>query len=334
MVEHPNIIAIGASAGGIQALRTVAATLPAGLPASLLIVQHLAPTSPGALPEILDRAGPLAAVFAQDAEALEPSKIYIAPPDRHLLVDEDSRLRLSRGPKENLARPAIDPLFRSAALVFGPRLIGVVLTGYLDDGTAGLQAVKLCGGAAIVQDPKEAVAPAMPLSALENVDVDFCLPLPEIGPQLARMIAAPAPPHVNSAPEDLATEVAIAAGDAPPVEKVMQVGEPSGFACPDCHGVLLRMPGGKPSRFRCHAGHAFTERTLLMRLAENTENSLWSAVRSLQEEAMLKRHLASQVRRDRANGGELLKDAEEAIAAADRIRLIQENFMRREPPRE
>lgn len=329
-MQHPDVIAIGASAGGIEALRIVAATLPANLPASLLIVQHLAPTSPGALPGILERSGPLAAVFAQDEQPLELSKIYIAPPDRHLLVDEDSRLRLSRGPKENLSRPAIDPLFRSAALVFGPRLIGVVLTGYLDDGTAGLQAVKLCGGAAIVQDPKEAVAPAMPLSALENVDVDFCLPLPEIGPQLARMIAAPAPPHVKSAPEDLATEVAIAAGEAPPVEKVMQIGEPSGFACPECHGVLMRLRGSKPLRFRCHAGHALTEQALLAGLAENTENSLWSAIRSLQEEAMLKRHLASHS----AKAGELLKDAEEAIAAADRISRIQESYMRHEPRRE
>jgi two-component system chemotaxis response regulator CheB len=209
-------------------------------------------------------------------------------------------------------------LFRSATLVFGPRLIGVVLTGYLDDGTAGLQAVKLCGGAAIVQDPKEAVAPGMPLSALENAHVDFCLPLAEIGPQLARMIAAPAPPHANGHP----------------LEKVMQIGEASGLTCPDCHGALLRLRGSKPSRFRCHTGHAFTEQALLAGLAESTENMLWSAIRSLQEEAMLKRHLASHVRRDGAKAGELLKDAEEAIAAADRIRMIQENFMRRESRRE
>ena len=272
----------------------------------------------------------MAAVSAQDQEIIEPSKIYIAPPDRHLLVDEDGRLRLSRGPKENLARPAIDPLFRSAALVFGPRLIGVVLTGYLDDGTAGLQAVKLCGGAAIVQDPKEAIAPAMPLSALENVNVDFCLPLPEIGPQLVRMIAAPAQPHLKSAHGYLATEVAISANSAPPVEKVLQIGEPSDFACPDCHGALVRLSGSKPFRFRCHAGHAFTQQALLARLAENTENSIWSAVRSLQEEAILKRHLASHMQMDGAKAEEFLEDAEEAIAAADRIRLIQESFVRHE----
>lgn len=332
-MQRPDIIAIGASAGGIEALKILVATLSANLPASLLIVQHLSPTSPGALPEILHRAGPLAAVSAQDGEALEPSKIYVAPPDRHLLVDEDRKLRLSHGPKENLARPAVDPLFRSAALVFGPSLIGVVLTGYLDDGTAGLQAVKLCGGRAIVQDPKDAFAPGMPSSALENVSVDFCLPLTEIGPRLVQMIGEPAPPRVERPLGTIPVEAGIAAGKLSPIEEVLQVGEPSPLTCPDCHGALLRLPGVKPSRFRCHTGHAFTEQALLAGLAENTENALWSAIRTLQEEAIFKRHLLSHMRTDTAQARELSGDAEEAIVAADRIRLIQESYMRHGPRR-
>lgn len=329
-MERSDIIAIGASAGGIEALRTLVATLPSDLPASLLIAQHLSPTSPGMLPEILDHAGPLAAVSAQDEETLEPAKIYVAPPDRHLLVGEDGRLRLSRGPKENLARPAVDPLFRSAALVFGPRLIGVVLTGYLDDGTAGLQAIKLCGGAAIVQDPTEALAPGMPSSALKNVRVDYCLPLIEIGPQLVRMIAEPALPQAEK-PRDLAAEAAIFAGGAGSIEKLRQIGEPSALTCPDCHGALTLLRGDGPSRFRCHTGHAFTEQALLAGLAKNTETGFWSAMRSLQEEAILKRHMASHSVTDGVDAEALLSDADEAMAAADRIRIIQENYARRQP---
>ncbi|BDV36051.1 protein-glutamate methylesterase (plasmid) [Methylocystis iwaonis] len=332
-MERSDIIAIGASAGGIEALRTLVATLPSGLPASLLIAQHLSPTSPGMLPEILDRAGPLAAVSAQDEETLEPAKIYVAPPDRHLLVGEDGRLRLSRGPKENLARPAIDPLFRSAALVFGPRLIGVVLTGYLDDGTAGLQAIKLCGGAAIVQDPKEALAPGMPSSALKNVHVDYCLPLVEIGPQLVRMIAEPARPQVDK-PRDLAAELAIFAGGAGSIETLKQIGEPTALTCPECHGALTLLQGERPARFRCHTGHAFTEQALLAGLAENTETAFWSAMRCLQEEAILKRHMAAHSIIGGADAEALLKDADEAMAAADRVRIIQENYAKRRPRRD
>lgn len=332
-MERSDIIAIGASAGGIDALRTLVATLPSGLPASLLIVQHLSPTSPGMLPEILDRAGPLAAVSAQDEETLEPAKIYVAPPDRHLLVGEDGRLRLSRGPKENLARPAVDPLFRSAALVFGPRLIGVVLTGYLDDGTAGLQAIKLCGGAAIVQDPKEALAPGMPSSALRNVHVDYCLPLVEIGPQLVRMIVEPARPRVEK-PGDLAAEVAVSAGEAGSMEKLERLGEPSPLACPECHGALTLLPGEGPSRFRCHTGHAYTEQTLLASLAKNTEIAFWTAMRCLQEEAILKRHMATHSIAGGAEAQTLLSGADQAMAAADRIRLLQEDYAGREPRRE
>ncbi|WP_457797827.1 chemotaxis protein CheB [Methylocystis sp. S23] len=331
-MQHPDIVAIGASAGGIEALITVVGGLPADFPASVLIAQHLSPASPGMLPQILSQAGPLPASSPEDGEALAPARIYVAPPNRHLLVETKGRLRLSRGPRENRARPAVDPLFRSAALAFGTRVIGVVLTGYLDDGTAGLQAIKLCGGAAIVQDPKEAAAPAMPLSALQNVNVDFCLPLVKIGPQLIRMTAAAAPerPNPEKALGNLATEVAIAAGRPPAIERIMQIGQPSNFTCPDCHGALMRLPGGDPIRFRCHTGHAFTAQALLAGLAEKAEDALWNAVRTLQEEGMLKRHMAShaQDNGEAAVARELLNDADEALAAAEQIRRIQEGLVK------
>ena len=181
-----DIIVVGASAGGVNALATLAEGLPPDLPASVLVALHLAPGVTSILPEILARAGRLPAVHPKDGEAYEKGKIYVAPPDHHLLVRE-GHLRLTRGARENLHRPAIDPLFRSAALAHGPRVIGVVLTGSLDDGTAGLSAVKRCGGTAVVQDPSDASHPSMPAAALKNVAVDHSVPLSEMAALLARL---------------------------------------------------------------------------------------------------------------------------------------------------
>ena len=201
-MQKPRVIAIGASAGGIEALKVLVAALPADLEASVLIVLHLAPTSPGRLPQILGSVAILPVAAATYGEIILPGRIYVAPPNRHMLVENDGRLLLTQGPMENRARPAIDPLFRSAALAFGPRLIGVVLTGYLDDGAAGLQAIKKCGGLAVVQDPKEAEAPSMPLSALRAVLVDHCAPLREIGPLLAGLVASAVPKETSKAMEE------------------------------------------------------------------------------------------------------------------------------------
>lgn len=201
-MQKPRVIAIGASAGGVDALKVLVAALPADLDASVLIVLHLAPTSPGRLPQILGSVATLPVAAATNGEIVLPGRIYVAPPNRHMLVENDGRLLLTQGPMENRARPAIDPLFRSAALAFGPRLIGVVLTGYLDDGAAGLQAIKQCGGLAVVQDPKEAEAPSMPLSALRHVLADYCLPLREIGPLLAGLAASAVPKETSKAKEE------------------------------------------------------------------------------------------------------------------------------------
>jgi two-component system chemotaxis response regulator CheB len=194
-----DIIVIGASSGGIESLIEVVAGLPQDLSAAIFVVLHVSPQSKSELPAILSRAGPLPAAHAKDDETIAPGRIYVAPPDLHLLLNSE-RVRLVRGPKENNTRPAVDPLFRSAALAFGPRVVGVVLSGSLDDGTAGLIAVKKRGGVAIVQDPADAVFPDMPRNAMEAVDVDHCLPKSEIAAVLARLSREPAKKEVAPAP--------------------------------------------------------------------------------------------------------------------------------------
>lgn len=189
-----DIIVIGASAGGVQALKTLVGSLPRKLPASIFVVLHIPAESPSLLPEILSRAGPLEAVQAVDGIEIEHRCIYIAPPDHHLLI-EHGHVRVVRGPKENRHRPAVDPLFRSAAQIYGTRVVGVILTGGLDDGTAGLLAVKRRGGIAVVQDPDEALYPGMPSSALANVEVDYRLPLSSIGPLLVRLASEQVEEH-------------------------------------------------------------------------------------------------------------------------------------------
>src|SRR3954452_9488941 len=190
-MPHRDLIVIGTSMGGMEALKTLVAGLPADLPAAVCVVLHVGAYGIGLLPKILAEAGPLPAVNARDRMEIEPGHIYVAPPDQHLVIERPGLLRLSRGPKENRTRPAIDPLFRSAAVAYGPRAIGVVLTGWLDDGTAGLWAIKEQGGIAIVQHPEDALAPDMPLTALKPVASTHCVPLKEIPPLLSRLAQAP-----------------------------------------------------------------------------------------------------------------------------------------------
>jgi len=275
------MIVIGASMGGIEALTRLVAQLPADLPAALFVVQHISPESPGVLPAILDRAGSLQAIRAVDGEAIEHGRIYIAPPDQHLLV-KPGHICLSSGPRENLSRPAIDPLFRSAAVAYGSRVIGVVLTGYLDDGTSGLQAIKRCGGTAVVQTPADAIMPSMPQSAIQNVEVDHVLPLAEMGELLIRLVQRPAgqsPPI----PTDILWEVKAMEGVEDGIERQEELGKLVPLTCPDCGGALWEMYEGKLRRYRCHVGHAFTLRSMLAGQDEVVIESLWVALRSLEE---------------------------------------------------
>jgi two-component system chemotaxis response regulator CheB len=233
-------------------------------------------------------------VHAVDGEAIEPGRLYVAPPDRHLLL-EHQRIRLTRGPKENRFRPAIDPLFRSAALAYGSRAVGVVLTGSLDDGTAGLWAIKDRGGVAIVQNPDEALYPSMPRSAMTNVAVDYCLPIDEIAPTLVRLSAQPAAGGA-AVSDQLEIEARIALEHNALEAGVLQLGKLSPFTCPECHGILLQIQDGQIIRFRCHTGHAYSVDTLLEDVAETVEEGLWNTVRSLDEHLLLLRRIEEQVR--------------------------------------
>lgn len=248
---------IGASVGGVAALLELAARLPQTIDAVIGIVLHVG-SRYSILPQLLESRGALPAVHPQHGQPLVPGTIYVAPPDHHMTFTAD-RVLLGRGARENHARPAIDPLFRSAALAWCDRAIGVVLTGDLDDGTAGLAAIKQCGGTAIVQDPATAVEPSMPASALRNVAVDFTLPVAEIATTLVQLVgrtaaeSAPAP----APPAGLLREQALYEGKHV-MENLWAVGQSSGLTCPDCGGGLWEIKESKPLRYRCHTGHAFT----------------------------------------------------------------------------
>jgi two-component system chemotaxis response regulator CheB len=324
------IVVIGTSSGGIEALSTLAAGLPKDLPAALCVVMHTAPDSPGILPAIIDRAGPLPAVAAEDGMRLDAGRIYVAPADRHLLV-EPSTLRLTRGPRENRSRPAIDPLFRSAAQVFGPAAIGVVLTGNLDDGTAGLSVIKRLGGIAIVENPATAVFPSMPRHALQQVEVDYIAHLAEIPSLLIRLLEVPAYRRAEvQVPESLEIEMRIAKEENAVDAGVNRIGEPSRFACPECHGVLLQMKEAHPLRFRCHTGHAFSSASLAAALKEEAEDAVWGAVRALQESALLLDHLAGHaLERGDEQAAQAL--AADALSAHERSNAVRKVVMARQP---
>jgi two-component system chemotaxis response regulator CheB len=318
-----DIIVIGASAGGIEALKVLVKDLPADVPASIFVVVHIGAYGLGILPEILARAGSLPASNAVDREPIRRGHIYVAPPDHHLLLDPAGVVRITRGPKENLSRPALDPLFRSAAYAFGPRVTGVVLTGYLDDGTAGLWAVREFGGAAIVQDPREAFAASMPQSALRHVDVDHCLPLNGIAPMLVRLATDPAEKKgAKPVSQEIKAEVKIAAEDNALEAGIMNWGEPSVFACPECHGVLMQLKEGSNLRFRCHTGHAYSIESLLADFNEQTEDALWNAIRAMEESILLMRRMAQELagHKHREAAGVLVRKAEDAQRRAELVR--------------
>jgi two-component system, chemotaxis family, protein-glutamate methylesterase/glutaminase len=312
-----NIIAIGASAGGVAALQRLAADLPPMFPAAVLIVLHVG-ANRSLLPQLLTAAGPNSASHAQHGEKLRIGHLAVAPPDYHLLLN-DGYLTLTRGPKENFARPAIDPLFRSAALTYGPRVIGVVLTGNLDDGTAGLQAIKECGGLTMVEDPSTAFAPSMPASALEYVEVDYRVPIESMGRKLAGLVSQSSP-EAKMPPPALRHEHAPQAGTVNAMDDLKAIATPSPIVCPECGGGLWELSKVKPARFRCHTGHAYTLRSLEYAMNETTEDALWSAVRALQERAVVKRRTA-EANRELHNAAEAYAD--EARAKLDETQAAE-----------
>jgi two-component system, chemotaxis family, protein-glutamate methylesterase/glutaminase len=293
-VPHFEVVVIGASAGGVGSLQRLVERLPAGLPAAVFVTLHLPEGVRSALPRILERAGPLPAVHAENGQPIDHGRIYIAPPGFHLTLESD-RMRVTRGAREHGNRPAIDPLFRSAALAFGPRVIGVVLSGQLDDGTVGLGEIKRAGGVAVVQDPEETAFQSMPRNAIAHVNVDYILPADEIGRMLEHLImeeeSAERPPCRD---DTVRRELEVLTRHQDEREKP---GEPSPYACPDCGGVLWELSDGEMFRFRCRVGHAYTADTLITAGAEALEQSLWSALRALEEQAAVKKRVAERMRR-------------------------------------
>jgi len=322
-VPRSDIIVIGGSAGGIDPIRTILAGLPADYSGSLFIVVHTSADSPGVLHTILNGAGPLAVVAAENGGRIVPGRVYVARPDHHLII-EPGKMCLTRGPKENRFRPAVDPLFRSAAQTYGPRVVGIILSGGLDDGVSGLWTVKQLGGTAIVQDPEEAWSPSMPLSAMQHVRIDHALRAEEIAPLLVRLATTETDMEEGVVvPENVRIEVKIAGEQKAREAGVLTLGDPSPFACPECHGVLLEMKDRPPRRFRCHTGHAYTLGSLVSEMDEAIEDSLWNAIRALEERVMLMREAAERTRK--SNGGDdraYLADAEATQRRADLVRQV------------
>jgi two-component system chemotaxis response regulator CheB len=317
-----DLVVVGASAGGVEALREFAAGLPADLPAAVLVVLHLPPGGVSALAPILDRVGRMRAEPARHGADLHAGRIYTAVPDHHLLV-RDGRVMLSHGPTENGHRPGIDALFRSAAVTWGPRVAGVVLSGTLDDGTAGLAAIKARGGLALVQEPREALYRGMPDSALTHIDVDHVLPAREMGATLSTLLKAraevPVPP-----PTDIdQLEVRIDAGAVAETDRegVVTMAEPSGLSCPDCSGVLFTLDVDR--RYRCRVGHGWTAEALLQQQSVEVEKALWTALRALEE----RQHLADRMCADaRRHGHERLAQryADQSAEQGHAVEVLRE----------
>ncbi|MEW6022316.1 MAG: chemotaxis protein CheB [Pseudomonadota bacterium] len=287
-----HIVVIGASAGGVPVLQDLFALLPPDTSASYFVVQHLAAHTPSQLDRVLQGATAMPVHFARNDEPILPDTVYLAAPDRHLLV-EDGRTRITRGPRECRARPAVDVLFRSAALAYGPQVIGVVLSGSLDDGTAGLWQIKDRGGLALVQDPREASYPSMPESALEHVEADCVAPVAALARRIIEETATPRPlpcPPQPRARQQVENQVAM--GGNGMQAGVMGLGEVSTYTCPECHGVLVQIEEGRLLRFRCHTGHAYSPKSLLVEVNEAIDSGIWDAIRVIEERILLLRQMA------------------------------------------
>jgi two-component system, chemotaxis family, protein-glutamate methylesterase/glutaminase len=288
------IVVIGASAGGVEALPGLLATLPASLDACVLVVLHLRAGSGEHLLPILQRRCALHVEWAQAGRTLDPGHVFVAPPDLHLVVG-DAQMNLVAGPRENRARPSINRLFRSAAAHHDARVIGVLLTGCLDDGSAGLVAIRRCGGVVLVQDPREAAFPEMPRNAIEAVAPDAILPLTEVGPAIERVVATP--PMRASVPDDVALEAELDGTGRLDMDLMPALGPPSSVSCPDCGGPMWTVGGPRSLSYRCFVGHAVSAHTLIEDKEGEIERSLWCAVRALEERSATLSHLARDARR-------------------------------------
>ena len=317
-----DIVVIGASAGGVEALRGFFHALPADLPAAFLVVLHIPADTPSQLDRVLGASTLLAVKIAQDGEAISNGQVYVASADRHLMVTPQG-IRLSRGPKEGRSRPSIDVLFRSAATAFGSRVIGVILSGALDDGTAGLWAVKDHQGVTLVQAPDEAMHSSMPQSAIAHVQVDLVGTVKALAARVGELIGTAAPEGVKTANLQLALENHIAMEGNALKAGVMNLGKVSKYTCPDCHGVLVQIEEGPIVRFRCHTGHAFSLKSLMAQVNEAIDTGLWDTLRAVEERVMLLLQM-EQLAQASGAGDEATRLHQEAEASEKRIQPLRE----------
>jgi two-component system, chemotaxis family, protein-glutamate methylesterase/glutaminase len=324
-----DVIVIGGSAGSLEPLTTLVEGLPPDLPAAVCVTRHTSPHARNMVPLILSKAGTLPATEAVDGEPLRAGHIYVAPPDYHLVVISGS-LRVSRSATENRFRPAIDPLFRSAAVAYGPRVVGVLLSGGQDDGTAGLWAVKQQGGIAVIQDPHEAQHPSMPRSAQTYVPVDYCLPAADLAPLLVRLAHEPVTVE-NTLPvsEELLMETHIALQGNALESGLLKVGQLTPYTCPTCHGALLQLKAGRFVRFRCHTGHAYSARSFLAELRETIDDALWNTLRALDESVLLMTHMAEHLRQEDPTAAAVALFTAHAQEAQQQAHQIRQMVMQR-----
>jgi two-component system chemotaxis response regulator CheB len=308
-----DVIVIGGSAGGLDAVIALLRQFPSDIPATFFVVCHMMPNANGHVADAINATGPLMAKQAEDGEEIKSGTVYVAAPDRHLLVKKGC-VRVTRGPRENRWRPAIDPLFRSAAVAYGCRVIGVVLTGMLDDGTAGLIAIKRCGGVAVVQDPDDAPFPDMPRNALANVDVDHRLRVSDMGATIQALVAERVQAD-GEAPRDLEMEVRIAETGYSNPGITGAMGELTALSCPECGGPLWQQQAANMSRYRCRVGHAYSADSLLAGEDEAIEASIWAAVRLLEQRANVLNTMAVS---DRAANRKRMVEHHEDLARESR----------------
>jgi two-component system chemotaxis response regulator CheB len=307
-----DIIVIGASAGGVEPLMDLARGLPADLPAAVFVVLHLPTSARSALPSILRSSGPLPAAHPVNDEVIRPGQIYVAPPNSHLILS-GGRVRLDQGPRLNGVRPSVDALFHSAAREYGPRVVGVLLSGTLGDGSDGLRTIVMSGGKAVVQDPVEARFVGMPNAGLARADVDYVLRAVQIAPLLARLAG-------NEIEEPMASEAPDDQSDLPPASEEKSPNAASGLTCPSCNGSLWETPGDPVPGFECRVGHRFSGEAFLGQQAAAVEAAIWSAVNSLQERADTLRRVAARLDESSALRRRYQERAAEAQAQAETIR--------------
>lgn len=314
------VVVIGTSAGGLDALKKLITQLPKDFSLPLLVVRHISPDATGnVLLDELNKLNTVKCEHAESGKSLKAGHLYMAPSDHHLLIGRNQKMLVTKGAHENRSRPAIDPLFRSAAVAFGSGVIGILLTGYLDDGTSGMKVIERCGGTCIVQDPEDAEYPAMPRNALNNVEVDYCLPISEMGDLLNKLMSQKLPTR-KAIPEDVITEAKIAERVLSDLSSVNKLGDQVPFNCPGCGGVLWKVKKDNNLRFRCHTGHAYTAAALLAEQTHKIEETMWTALRMFEERKNL---LTEMARGEKGVGSKSAHErAKSSQVHIDRIRAI------------